>query len=74
MLARPGGIDEYATSTGSSRIALAASLLPGAATEFALIFSVPQGITPKALVFSIMMYPDDIGKTKFTNVRVVLSE
>jgi hypothetical protein len=52
----------------------AAALLPGAATEFALVFSVPQGITPKALVFSIMMYPDDIGKNKFTNVRVVLSE
>jgi dipeptidyl aminopeptidase/acylaminoacyl peptidase len=31
LLARPGGIDEYATAAGASRIALAASVLPGAA-------------------------------------------
>ncbi|MFE2426128.1 S9 family peptidase [Streptomyces sp. NPDC059373] len=30
LLARPGGIDEYAIATGASRIALAASQLPGA--------------------------------------------
>jgi dipeptidyl aminopeptidase/acylaminoacyl peptidase len=31
LLTRPGGIDEYATASGASRIALAAALLPGAA-------------------------------------------
>ncbi|MFD8076253.1 S9 family peptidase [Streptomyces sp. NPDC059718] len=31
LLARPGGIGEYATATGASRVALGASLLPGAA-------------------------------------------
>lgn len=31
LLARPGGISEYATAAGASRIGLAASLLPGAA-------------------------------------------
>jgi len=31
LLTRPGGIDEYATAAKASRIALAASLLPGAA-------------------------------------------
>ncbi|MDX6350426.1 MAG: hypothetical protein QOF84_5216 [Streptomyces sp.] len=31
LLARPGGIDEYATAAGALRIALAASPLPGAA-------------------------------------------
>ncbi|MFF3559263.1 alpha/beta fold hydrolase [Streptomyces sp. NPDC002574] len=31
LLARPGGIDGFATATGAARIALAAGLLPGAA-------------------------------------------
>jgi len=51
----------------------ASALLPGAATEFALVFSVPKGTIPKALVFSLLAYPDDVGADKHTNVRVQLA-
>ncbi len=51
----------------------ASPLLPGAAAEFALVFSVPKGTAPKALVFSLMAYPDDVGKDEHTDVRVELS-
>lgn len=48
-------------------------LLPGAATDFALIFSVPKGTNPKALVYSVQVYPDDVGKDKHTDLRVSLT-
>lgn len=51
-----------------------AAVLPGAAVDFALVFSVPKETAPKALVFSVMVYPDDVGKDKFKNVRVLLSD
>jgi hypothetical protein len=51
----------------------ASALLPGAAAEFALAFSVPKGTHPKALVFSLMAYPNDVGRDDHTNVRVELS-
>lgn len=50
----------------------ASALLPGAATDFALVFSVPKGTTPKALVFSTLAYPGDVGKKETTDVRVSL--
>lgn len=51
----------------------ASALLPGAASEFALVFSVPKGTTLKALVFSLMAYPNDVGKDEHTDVRVHLA-
>lgn len=44
------------------------TLLPGAAGEFALVFSVPQGTTPKDLVFTILASPADTGKG--TDLRI----
>jgi hypothetical protein len=35
-----------------------AALLPGAVADFALIFSVPKGTKPKALVFTLSSYPN----------------
>lgn len=49
------------------------SLLPGAKIDFAILFSVPKGTTPKSLVFSEAAYPDDL-PYKFTDVRVDLTE
>lgn len=49
-------------------------LLPGAAMEFALVFSVPRGTVPKALIYSLQAYPDDVGKDKHTDVRVSLTQ
>jgi len=39
----------------------AAKMLPGSAVKFALVFSVPKGTVPSALVFTIGNYPDDVG-------------
>jgi hypothetical protein len=52
----------------------AESVLPGAAVDFALVFSVPKGTTPKSLVYSVQVYPDDVGKEKHTDVRVELQQ
>ena len=49
----------------------AESLLPGAAADFALVFSVPQGTKPKALVFSLSTYPKP---WETAEVRVSLEE
>ena len=49
------------------------ALLPGAKIEFALLFTVPKGTTPKSLVFSQMAYPEDV-LSKFTDVRIELMQ
>ena len=49
-------------------------LLPGAAMDFALVFSVPKGTVPKALVYSVQVYPDDVGKQQHTDLRVSLTQ
>lgn len=51
-----------------------AALLPGAGADFALVFNVPKGTVPKALVYSLQAYPDDVGKTKHSDVRVSLTQ
>lgn len=51
-----------------------AALLPGAATDFALVFNCPKGTVPKALVYSLQAYPDDVGKEKHSDVRVNLGQ
>ncbi len=48
----------------------AASLLPGAAMDFTLVFSVPKETKAKALVFSLLTYPGDVGKKETVDVRV----
>jgi len=48
----------------------AASLLPGAGMDFTLVFSVPRGTKAKALVFSLLTYPKDVGKKETVDVRV----
>ena len=50
-----------------------ADLLPGAAMEFALVFSVPKGTVAKALVYSVQVYPDSVGKAPNADVRVNLA-
>jgi len=50
------------------------SLLPGAATDLALVFSVPKAAVAKQLVFSIMTWDSTYVDTKHpTDVRIVLS-
>lgn len=50
----------------------AASLLPGAGMDVVLVFSVPEGTTPKALVCTLIRYPDDVpGRGK--DVRIELT-
>jgi hypothetical protein len=49
-------------------------LLPGAAIDFALVFSVPKGTHPKDLVYSILKYGDrSEAKQKAVDVRVSLA-
>jgi len=50
----------------------AASLLPGAGMDLALVFSVPVGKTPKSLVFTALTYPNDVGG-KGTDLRIELA-
>ena len=45
---------------------------PGAQTDFAVLFSVPKGMTPKNLVFSLQTYPGRIPGNG-TNMRVSLA-
>jgi hypothetical protein len=52
----------------------AEAVLPGAAVDFALVFSVPKGTTPKSLVYSVQVYSDDVGKDTHTDVRVELTQ
>ena len=52
----------------------AAPLLPGAKSDFALVFSIPKDAAAKALVFSLMTYSSDIGNKKLTDVRVSLGD
>jgi hypothetical protein len=47
-----------------------ARLLPGAVADFALIFSVPKGTKPKALVFTLNDYPTFKG----TDVQISLEK
>ena len=49
----------------------AATLLPAARMKFALVFSVPQETQAKALVFTFLNYPGDVGG-KGADVRVLL--
>jgi len=49
----------------------AATLLPAAQMKLALVFSVPQETNMKALVFSCLAYPDNIGG-KGVDLRVSL--
>ncbi len=44
-----------------SMSARGAALLPGAVTDFALVFSVPKGTRPKSLVFTIREYLEPKG-------------
>jgi len=46
-------------------------LLPGAQSDFALVFSVPKGTQPKALVFTAFAYPPP-QESKEDDVRVTL--
>jgi hypothetical protein len=52
----------------------AASLVPGAGMDFTLIFSVPKGTKAKALIFSLLTYPNDVGKKETVDVRINFSE
>ncbi len=52
----------------------AAALLPGAATDLALVFSVPRGTRPKALVFTHLTYEDATRPERGTDVRIALAE
>lgn len=49
----------------------AAALLPAAKMKMALVFSVPKDTVVKALVFSCLAYPDNIGK-KGVDLRISL--
>jgi len=51
----------------------AASLIPGAGADFALVFNVPEDAKPKALVFSAMGYTEDVGGHG-TDVRIELTQ
>lgn len=46
-------------------------LLPGAAADFALVFSVPKGTKPGALVFTCLEYPPPT-QSDLDDVRVSL--
>jgi hypothetical protein len=46
------------------------TLLPGAAGEFAVIFSAPAGTNPKDFVFTIQAAPGDVGKG--TDLRIAI--
>ncbi len=50
----------------------AASMLPGAQADFVLVFSVPRGTRPRALVFTLLNYPDN-ANGQGTDVRVQLA-
>jgi hypothetical protein len=52
----------------------ATPLLPGAKSDFALVFSVPKSVKAKALVFTLLTYPDSVGAKTTTDVRVSLGE
>lgn len=52
----------------------ASALLPGAKSNFVLVFSVPKSTVPKALVFTLLSYPDDVGRKQTTDVRVALEK
>jgi len=47
-------------------------ILPGAAYDFAVVFSVPKGTNPKDLVYTIVKYSER-GNNKGTDVRVSLA-
>ena len=51
-----------------------APLLPGAAMEFTLVFSIPEKSKITALVYTAGTYPDDVGNTKAKDVRVNLTQ
>lgn len=52
-----------------------AYLLPGAAQDFAIVFSIPQSATPKDLVFSLLKYDDRIDNVKkAVDVRISLQK
>ncbi len=50
----------------------AQSVLPGAAIDFALVFSVPKATVPQSLVFTLSRYDDRGDPRKHTDVRVAL--
>ncbi len=50
----------------------AATLLPAAKMKMALVFSVPQETKIKALVFSALGYPEDVGSRQSIDLRVSL--
>ncbi len=52
----------------------AASLLPGASMDFTLVFSIPKETKAKALVFSLLTYPGDVGKKETVDVRINFSK
>jgi hypothetical protein len=50
-----------------------AHILPGAATDFALVFSVPKEAKPNDLIYRIFRYDDAGDSKKHTTVRVSLN-
>ena len=65
-----GGYDAHMDDSAPN----GAYVLPGAAIDFALVFSVPPGTKPKNLVFSILKYGDrSDAATKGTDVRILLN-
>ena len=51
----------------------AATVLPGAAVDFSIIFSIPADAKPESLVFTISRYEDRGEPSKHTDVRVKLN-
>jgi hypothetical protein len=60
---------DYKNSSGAT-----SPVLPGAAVDFALVFSVPKDAKPKDLIFSILTRTDGVKDSKVTDLRVSLAQ